>query len=498
MAFSAGTPTFAKHDALLLSLPWLASSRLTRANLAGAVAAASSVDEVLAIGCPRAREGIGGGAGGGVLVYALTHTTMGQEWTLSAEISSSDVGIATNGDSFGSSVAMSGNTLVISCPDCLASSSSTTTGLVMIFARHVSTPPASYEAGWASGASSTPSSSSMSSEKDGVGWGLVRKLTAESSVVGGSVFGRCISLEGSLLLVATSPPASAALPATAAAHLYLRYSAGQLEGGHEQWWGLQASLSVNTTFSRFGTACGISGGSVVVTDPGRKVWTGGEWQTRGMVYEWRIAPSSSSTPSGQAQTKPISLHGPYPHAPWQTLNAFADSQAGWADPGDEMGAAVSADAVWSMGGGAGRGREGGGEVVIVGAPNAWLGERQGGAARVLMRRVSPDRDWGGGGGAWSMVEGGLLLPNALNACPDRLSFMYFHRMCCVRACIRACAPVPKTTAIQLWQRVALPGTHALWGSGRTLDHHYVFFKRRFPCTPRLLCRRAGRQGLHCL
>ena len=97
-----------------------------------------------------------------------------------------------------------------------------------------------------------------------------------------------------------------------------------------------------------------------------------------------------------------------------------------------------------------------------------------------------------------MVEGGLLLPNALNACPDRLSFMYFHRMCCVRACIRACAPVPKTTAIQLWQRVALPGTHALWGSGRTLDHHYVFFKRRFPCTPRLLCRRAGRQGLHCL
>ena len=324
-----------------------------------------------------------------------------------------------DGDSFGASMALSGSTLAVGCPLCPrtehTSSASASTGRVFIFQKHLA--------------------SSSSSSWTGAGWGLAREVQAAATHTGGR-FGHCLSLDGPLLLVTSSPTlASRALSSSAAssAHIFQRRGQSASGGGGGEWWGLAAFLSAGSNATRFGEDCAISGRSLAVANPAHTVWDGAAWVARGTVHMWKIASSSSSPATTPAPTAPFSPQQPYPYTPWHTALSGPGSAGPPLNPanaeeaGDRIGASVSSDAVASLAsaaGGDGWGEEGGGEVILLGAPFAWPGRREGGAARVLMRSDAPPRSHSTARdssaapfSAWEVIQDGFLVPDASAACP---------------------------------------------------------------------------------
>jgi len=193
-------------------------------------------------------------------------------------------------------------------------------------------------------------------------------------------------------------------------------------------------VSTSSNTSMLGEDCAISGRSFAVPNRAETMWNGTAWVTRATVHMWKIASSSSSPASTPAPATPFSAHQPYPYAPWHTVLSGPglgaspqENGANVEEAGDWIGASVSSDVTASLASATGAGamsEEGGGELILLGAPFAWPGLRAGGAARLLMRSDSPPRSHSTARdsseapfSSWAVIKDGLLVPDASSACP---------------------------------------------------------------------------------
>jgi hypothetical protein len=268
------------------------------------------------------------------------------------------------------------------------------------------------------------------------GWGLAREVQAPQGYTGGC-FGHCVSLDGHLLLVTSSLPltSSVSTPSPASsAHIFQRRAQDPNGLGGGAWWGIGVSVLASSNASMLGEDCAVSGRSFAVPDRAQTMWNGTAWERRATVHLWTIASSSSSPASTPAPATPFSAHQPYPYAPWHTvlsgpgLGASPEEDgANVEEAGDWIGASVSSDVTASLASATGAGamwEEGGGELILLGAPFAWPGLREGGAARLLMRSDSPPSSHSTARdssvapfSSWAVIKDGLLVPDAPSACP---------------------------------------------------------------------------------
>ena len=180
-----------------------------------------------------------------------------------------------------------------------------------------------------------------------------------------------------------------------------------------------------------GEDCAISGSNFAVLDRAQTMWNGTTWETRATVHMWKISSSSSSPASAPAPATPFAAHQPYPYAPWHKVLSGPgleaspqENRANVEEAGDWIGASVSSDVTASLAGAVEMWEEGGGELILLGAPFAWPGLREGGAARLLMRSDSPPRSHSTARdssaapfSSWTVIKDGLLVPDASSACP---------------------------------------------------------------------------------